>query len=302
MAVEYIIYEQLGDYGKDLRRYNDGYILYVGNNEIDEEFVDVVRFDQVKAISNYPNIDRLQGVWVDKGANKRWMTYHKGIMSENLRVYDKGTLEIVESGDNYKLVEFRGEKLTGQWYIRRGSEDRALMWKPPVLNRDDKFSCAKMCDDLEEVGEKRRDKFSSVIQMSKNGFRGTAMASGVYQGQGGIPTLFTNKFIKKMVDKYSNDPKKIKVDFDHDENAVGAISDVRLETDPVYRFYITGEAGRNVKNGSGLSVDFTVDTIWDEKFKIEKAIDADIHSVSILTESNPGCEMCFVDKSGGRYE
>ena len=299
MAVSYVIYKE-----------EDSYILYVGNNEIQNDVVDMYKFKDVgdPEISNYPNITALSGVYNDKEYSKKWMTYYKGVMAGNLKLYDKGELEVIEETDKYKLVEFSGEKLSGKWYIRKSeiSERSVLLWKPMIMNEDgkgnnEKFTCPKKCKIKDYDKEDMREKFTSAIKMGDTEFEGTALASGIHRSPKGRTYLFPDEFIEKMVDKYRDKPNDIKVDWNHDENHVGQISKIELIREPIPRLYVAGDAGREVMDGSALSVDFDVKAKWDDKFKVYKAYDADIISVTVAPGEEPVCKICYVDKNGGRF-
>ena len=299
MAVSYVIYKE-----------QDSYIMYVGNNEIDNDIVDMYKFVDVgdPELSDYPNVTRLMGVWNDKDYNKKWMTYYRGVMAENLTLYDKGELELLEETDKYKLVEFNGEKLSGKWYIRKSEVDKeaVLFWKPMILNEDgkpnnEKFTCPKKCDIKNYDKEDMREKFTSGIKLEGARFEGTALASGIHKSPSGRTYLLPDKFIEKMFDKYRDRPSDIKVDWNHDENHVGEISEVKLIREPVPRLYVAGDAGREVENGSALSVDFDVKAKWDDQFKVYKAYDADIISVTVAPGEEPVCKICYIDNNGGRF-
>jgi len=292
LAVKYVVYEQF-----------ENNRMYIGNNDIGRKNVDVFKMNSGGPISDYPGIERREGYYFKDSATKSWMTHYNGVMHDSLKVRDVGEVEVVKSNEKFSVMRFSGGKMSGDWYFRKGKDDRVLMWKPGKLNSKEKFTCAKKCDKMSSGGIVTNEKFSSSVGLDSNdGFAGTALASGVYSSWTGRNLLFTNKVIEKIVGKYKNNPKKIKVDWNHDENHVGDLSEVRLETEPVHRMYVVGNGGQKVKSGSALSLDFEVTSEWDDKFKVHRVVDADITSVTIATGEKPECKVCYVDKSGGRYK
>lgn len=288
MAVKYVVYEQF-----------ENNRMYIGNDDIMNDKVDVFKMDNGGEISDYPGIERREGYYFKDGSSKAWMTYYDGVMRDGLTVRDVGEVEVIESNEKFSVMRFSGGKISGNWYFRKGKDDRVLMWKPVKLNDNEKFTCAKKCTDLS--GETKNEKFSVNIKMGENGFGGTALASGVYQGGTGRNLLFTDEFIRKIVDKYKNEPSKIKVDWDHSRDYEGEVREVRLETEPVHRMYVVGDGGRRVSKGASLSLDFDIRATWDDKFKVHKVVDADVLSVTVSNDK-PRCKMCYVDLNGGSFQ
>ena len=274
-------------------RQGSDYKLFTGYER--DEKVNMYVFEDVDVeISDYPNIARLQGVVYNWFADRAWMSYWKGFMAKGITLYDRGEIEEVSYEERVIKCRFKGDKITGVWTFVMGENKKVLLWKNPKDNEE--VVCACVAGTCDSEGECINDKFTTVASIVGNDkFSGTAMAAGVFQGWAGKPTLFSNAFIEKMVDKYRGRAGDIKVDWNHDRDYKGELSEVKLETEPVHRFVVKGKAGDEVPDGAALSVDYDVKLEWNDSFKVYEAKDADIKAVTVAPGMTPGCKMCFVE-------
>ena len=263
----------------------------------DSEALDVLVLPQVSEISNYPEISQMEGIRKEKHSDKGWLTYHENIMANNYTLVDKGDYEVMEVNDKFSKIEFVSDlgKVSGNWIIRNGNDDRILLWKPLQFN--DKFACA--CKSQVKEGNDVKvidDKFGYPVTINEKGiFKGTMMSAGVYTGQAGIPVLYTNDLINRIYEKYKDSPSKIKVDFDHDEVIAGELDSIKKVNTPVERLVVTGKATKSIVPKSGLSIWARNQVVWDSELQVHVIVDSDINTVSIIENGKPNCSICYIE-------
>ena len=211
---------------------------------------------------------------------------------------ETGNFDLIERDDKFTRMVFEdveGNVLRGEWILRWLSNGSILLWKPlpVVFNLPTKEVNMVVSEELKAVEQK----FSmfEITAVNGNEFEGTLAAEGIWTGQDLHTTLFSDKIIETIYQKFSEELPKMVVDYNHDLTSAGHFTDVSLhERNGIKYIDVKGVGDKPIPLGSSLSLHTKSKIIWDRNLNVHVLLDADPVGGSILTEGKSACTICMI--------
>lgn len=308
--MKFVIHEQQkGD--------NKSYQLTYGEGD-NLQFYEFHKTGLMATISNNPNVTRLFGSESEDTRSSKWMNF-EGDTKDGItyKIVDKGDVVVKERGDKHVILGLRGKHLTDDWILRKvpdGAFDKSvfkqgkgvLFWKPPLKGegcptcRISKFSNLKL--DQTDVTEGRFN-----LDVSFNGpeqtFEGVAAAAGTWVDMFGVPYIYTDEFIEKIVQEQQSKLSRgesIPLNTEHPDDELsidGFVTEVLLVREPINHIRVKGKYHGNTtlsEGDIGLSYEFRFRSSWNEDFQAWLPFDNITDKLSVV--KRPACKICWITK------
>ena len=289
-----------------IHEHGDKFELSFGDDKL--QFYEFSRTGRMATLSNNPNTTRLFGLKSEDTRSDTWMNFEGDTKDGIYTIFDKGDITIVEDNEQFTLVSLNGEKIDGNWYIRKIPNvfDKSLFgeathgyvfWKPGENNSDAKFGVGNMTD--------ANGKFNLEFNFNETDqtFEGIAAAEGTWTDMFGVPYLYTPEFIEKVFAEQSSKlsrGERIPLNTEHptDDLALdGDVTEVLLVREPINHIRVKGNyhgATTLAKGDIGLSYEFRFRSSWNEEFQAWVPFDNITDKLSVV--KRPACKICWITK------
>lgn len=292
-----------------IHKHNDNYQLSYGENEL--QFFEFSKTGLMATLSDNPNTTRLFGKKSEDTRSEAWMNVEGDTKDGIYDIVDKGEVEITDQSEKHFKLTFNGEKLTGDWILRRIPNifDKALFgedtfgwifWKPGTNPNEAKFSSIDE-DDLQDVGG--RFNLDLSLNAEDQTFEGIAAAEGTWVDMFGVPYLYTKEFIEQIATSQISkleSGERIPLNTEHptDELALdGDVTEVQLVREPINHIRVKGKyhGSTTLQEGDiGLSYEFRFRSVWNEDFQAWMPFDSITDKLSVV--KRPACKICWITK------
>jgi len=288
---------------------DDKYQLSFGDDKL--QFFEFSKTGLMATLSDNPNTTRLFGLKSEDTRSESWMSFEGDTADGIYSILDKGDLTVLEETDKHFKVTMNGEKLTGDWIIRKIPNvfDKSLFgeathgwvfWKPGKNPNTAKFSDLDKTQQQEIAGKFNLD---ISLNMEDQTFEGIAAAEGTWTDMFGVPYLYTASFVEQVAKSQQRKleaGERIPLNTEHpsDELALdGDVTEVLLVREPINHIRVKGKyhGATSLSAGDiGLSYEFRFRSVWNEEFQAWIPFDSITDKLSVV--KRPACKICWITK------